>query len=161
MFPCFQPNFPCVPLFPKSIFFRVWCSLFPKISKTQLPFSCSQLYFPFVLLFPIILWPCSLVNCSEMPLGFREDPGDQLEFARNISCAGIGFGQRNPRETNNKMAARMVRSALLFQLLFSSLLFVVGALKCEGKHYQLSFYYWKVCFTVDCDICSFKRDLDT
>ena len=49
---------------PLKVFFRCWCSLFPKKSETQLLFPRSQLYFPFVLLFPIILWsalfPCSL-----------------------------------------------------------------------------------------------------
>ena len=60
MFPRYQQNCPCVPVFPKSIL-SIWCSLFPKISQTQLLFPCSQLYFPFPPLFPKIFWPCSFV----------------------------------------------------------------------------------------------------
>ena len=33
MFPCYQQNFPCVPVFPRSlkVFLRFWCCTFPKI----------------------------------------------------------------------------------------------------------------------------------
>ena len=56
----FVPNkifleFPC----SLKVFFFSIC-LFLTISETQLFFPCSQLYFLFGPLFPIILWPCSL-----------------------------------------------------------------------------------------------------
>ena len=54
-------NIPLCSFFPPIFFFRFRCSLFPKISKNQLLLLCSQHYFPFVPLFPII-FPCSLVG---------------------------------------------------------------------------------------------------
>ena len=49
--------FPC----SLKVVLQFWCSPFPNISETQLLFPCSQLYFPFVPLFPIIFWSCSHV----------------------------------------------------------------------------------------------------
>ena len=54
--PCSQQNFPCVPLFPKSIYYTLGF-LSPKISETRHFFSpCSSPYFLLVPLFPIILF---------------------------------------------------------------------------------------------------------
>ena len=53
MFPFSQQNFPCIPLFPKTLkvfFFRFWSSLFPKTSDTA-----------FVPLIPALFSFCSLV----------------------------------------------------------------------------------------------------
>ena len=62
VFPCSQQNFLSVPLFPRlSVFFfdfGVPCSLFPKISETQLLFPAV---FSFCSLFPIILWNVPLI----------------------------------------------------------------------------------------------------
>ena len=55
MFPCSQHNFPCVLVFPKSIF--RWCSLFPKIC------FCSR-----VPSFIFILFPRSLKVNGHVPL---------------------------------------------------------------------------------------------
>ena len=63
-----QQNFPCVPLFPKNIFFRFWCSLSPRhIRNTAVipRFPASFSLFPLVPNNFMAMLPCSLKPSGE------------------------------------------------------------------------------------------------